>query len=361
MLVVLHKAHPSPAQLKAGNYPKRKVAWHGLTISIENERGSVRRGTDCNGKSWSVTMRHPYGYIKGSLGVDGDQVDCYLGPKLKTAPMVYVVHQRKVGDWERFDEDKCMLGFLEEATAKRAFLVHYDDPRFLGPITAIPVAEFVAKVKATTTQPRMLKARLLVVFQKAQRYRDQPGYRLERKRWHAIMQAGVALSGGGGGRDRAFRMTLPSSEGLATQEEAKAYWLQHYGGKDMPLTVQSGGKEYPIVVRFDAWNNHAYTDSRNQVGQKLPKRLFSQKRAQAMSRILDVIAHPHRRLRYNGADLLLEGKQNGEHYTVVLNWHDASGKYLFKSAYFRSISEIIRLQQRQDHRKKNGPLQKSEP
>ena len=202
-------------------------------------------------------------------------------------------------------------------------------------------------------------AALTVVFLKARRYRDQPGYRLEQKRWHAITQDGAAL--GGGGKGRAVRMTLPSSDGLATQEEAKAYWLQHYGGKDMPLTVQSGGKEYPVIVRFDAWNNHAYTDSLNQVGQKLPKRLFSPKRAQAMSRILEVIEHPHRRLRYNGADLLLEGKRNGEHYTVVLAWHDASGRYVFKSAYFRSIAEIVRLQQRQDPRKNNGPLQKSEP
>lgn len=198
-----------------------------------------------------------------------------------------------------------------------------------------------------------------VVFLKARRYRDQPGYRLEQKRWHAITQDGVALGGGGSGRPD--RMTLPSSDGLATQEEAKAYWLQYYGGKDLPLTVQSGGKQYPVIVRFDAWNNHAYTDSLNQVGQKLPKRLFSPKRAQAMSRILDVIEHPHRRLRYNDADLLLEGKRNGEHYTVVLAWHDVSGRYVFKSAHFRSIAEIVRLQQRQDRRKNNGPLQKSEP
>lgn len=159
MLVIFRKATPSAAQIKAGNYSKRKVAWNGLTISIENERGSVRRGMDRYGKTWSTTMRHAYGYLKGSQGVDGDQVDCYLGPKLKSAPMVYVVHQRKTGDWERYDEDKCMLGFPDEAAAKHAFLAHYDDPRFLGPVTALPVAEFVAKVKTTANQPRMLKAR----------------------------------------------------------------------------------------------------------------------------------------------------------------------------------------------------------
>lgn len=39
----------TPAQLAAGNYPKRKLPWHGMVISIENEAGSVRCGVDPNG------------------------------------------------------------------------------------------------------------------------------------------------------------------------------------------------------------------------------------------------------------------------------------------------------------------------
>ena len=35
---------PTEAQIKAGNYPKRQVPWHGMTISIENEAGSTRDG-----------------------------------------------------------------------------------------------------------------------------------------------------------------------------------------------------------------------------------------------------------------------------------------------------------------------------
>ncbi len=146
---------PTPAQIKAGNYQKRKVAWRGLTISIENEAGSVRRGVDRDGHAWETRMVFPYGYILSSLGVDGDHVDCYLGPE-EDAPMVYVIHQRKAGNWTEWDEDKAMLQFASQDVAVHAYLLHYDDPRFLGPVTAMPVEEFKEKVLAANG--RMVKS-----------------------------------------------------------------------------------------------------------------------------------------------------------------------------------------------------------
>src|ERR1017187_5013066 len=95
-------ATPTPAQAEAGNYKKRKIAWNGLTISIENEPGSIRKG-----KGWQTKMLFPYGYINSTLGVDGDAIDVYIGPD-ESADMVYVVHQRKYGDWAHYDEDKAM-------------------------------------------------------------------------------------------------------------------------------------------------------------------------------------------------------------------------------------------------------------
>lgn len=164
----VHRAshEPTDAQIKAGNYPKRKVAWNGLTLAIENEAGSVRRGTKPDGTPWQTRMLFPYGYVLGSEGVDGDHVDVFLGPD-EAAPLVYVVHQRKVGDWDQYDEDKAMVGFSSEDDARAAFLACYDDPRFLGPITVMPVAEFVGKVKATADKPAMIKSAPIVVFMKS--------------------------------------------------------------------------------------------------------------------------------------------------------------------------------------------------
>lgn len=149
---------PTRAQIAAGNYAKRKISWRGLTISIENEAGSVRRGFKPDGTEWATRMVHPYGYINRTEGVDGDHVDVFVGPFLEAAPLVYVIHQRKVGDWEEYDEDKCMVGFASPEEAVEAFLDNYDDPRFLGPITIMPVPEFVEKVKATFGAPAMVKA-----------------------------------------------------------------------------------------------------------------------------------------------------------------------------------------------------------
>lgn len=148
---------PDKAQSEASTYNKPRIDWQGLTIAVENPAGSVRRGRNRHGVTWEVRMRFDYGEIVGTLGVDGDPVDVIVGPNLD-APMVYVVHQRRVNDWENYDEDKCCVGFDSQSDAEQAFLSNYNDPRFLGPITAMPVDEFVAKVRSTRDKPAMIKA-----------------------------------------------------------------------------------------------------------------------------------------------------------------------------------------------------------
>src|ERR1700722_16723907 len=55
--------NPTESEKKTGNYKKGKFKLQGLTIAIENPKGSVRSGVDKNGKPWSVTMQDHYGYI----------------------------------------------------------------------------------------------------------------------------------------------------------------------------------------------------------------------------------------------------------------------------------------------------------
>lgn len=149
---------PSAEQSRTSEYSKPQVEWRGLTIAIENPAGSVRRGRNRHGVTWEQRMAYDYGEVIGTCGVDGDPVDIFLGPHLQDAPMVYVVHQRRVNDWENYDEDKALAGFMSEDDAKAAFLACYSDPRFLGPITAMPVDEFVTKVRATKDKPAMIKS-----------------------------------------------------------------------------------------------------------------------------------------------------------------------------------------------------------
>jgi hypothetical protein len=108
----------------------------GLNVAIENRKGSVRTGTDSDGHEWRTKMKHPYGYIVGTRGADDEPVDTYVGPDKDGAPDAYVVHQHK-DDGTGYDEDKVMLGFKSKKEAKEGYLAHYDDPKFLGPISRV--------------------------------------------------------------------------------------------------------------------------------------------------------------------------------------------------------------------------------
>lgn len=158
-----HLHEHSVQQKEAGNYKKRKIAWQGMEISIENEAGSMRRGTNRDGVEWEQRISSPYGYLRGTEGVDGDHVDVFVGPNMD-APVVHVVHARKVNRWDEYDEDKIMLGFNSADEAKAAFLDNYSDPRFFGDMVAMPVDEFLAKVKATKETPAMIKGEQLSLF-----------------------------------------------------------------------------------------------------------------------------------------------------------------------------------------------------
>lgn len=135
----------------------RTVKYSGLTIRVENPAGSTRKGVDKDGKPWQVTMTNDYGEIVGSMGVDGDPVDVFLGPN-RGAKFVYVVHQLKK-DGSAWDEDKCMLGFTDTMTAKRAYEKNYDLPdHFFGSIEAIPIGVFRQKVLNSKKEPSMIHA-----------------------------------------------------------------------------------------------------------------------------------------------------------------------------------------------------------
>lgn len=102
-----------------------KTEFQGLPISIENRRGSYRRGTDPDGNEWKTKMYVPYGYIRMSEGTDGDHLDCFLGED-EDSGLVVVVHIQNP-ETQEYDEDKVFLGFETEEAALDAFKKHYDD------------------------------------------------------------------------------------------------------------------------------------------------------------------------------------------------------------------------------------------
>jgi len=122
-----------------------KRMFQGLPISIENERGSVRRGESPDGTEWATFMYYPYGYIRATEGVDGDHVDCYIGYQPNSI-MVFIVHQQDPKT-KKYDEDKCMLGFSTAEEAKTAYLRQYDSPGFFQSMTIITMSKFKEMLK----------------------------------------------------------------------------------------------------------------------------------------------------------------------------------------------------------------------
>ena len=117
---------PTEAQKEAGNYKKGHVQVGTFDITIEQPEGSIRRGTDANGKQWESKMHNTYGYFRGTEGVDGDHIDVFLSNDIDVwnGRKVYVVDQYNPDG--TFDEHKVMLGFNDASDAKNNYLANYE-------------------------------------------------------------------------------------------------------------------------------------------------------------------------------------------------------------------------------------------
>jgi hypothetical protein len=138
------ETNPSDAQAEAGNYKKAHIKVDGFDLSIENPAGSTRSGVDASGKEWSQKMFSHYGYLKRSLGKDGDQVDVFINPKGKEGKEIFVVDQVDPKT-NKFDEHKVMIGYDSKEDAKQAYLSNYEDGwKGLGNISGMSQETFKA-------------------------------------------------------------------------------------------------------------------------------------------------------------------------------------------------------------------------
>jgi hypothetical protein len=135
----------------AGKYGKNgagfdlqgKTTVQGLPIAIENRVGSVREGKNEDGSKWRTKFRSPYGYIEGTKGADGEEIDAYVGPDRGSAK-AFVVHQKKQNG--KHDEDTVMLGYKNSQEARADILRHYDDKKQVGSISPVSIEELKAKL-----------------------------------------------------------------------------------------------------------------------------------------------------------------------------------------------------------------------
>lgn len=103
---------------------------HDLDIAIESPKGSRR-----SGDGWSVVMPDDYGYIRRTKGLDGREVDCYVGPTA-AAEVAYVIDQVDP-ETRAPDEDKVLFGYDSMASAIAAYASGFTDGKGLARIGAI--------------------------------------------------------------------------------------------------------------------------------------------------------------------------------------------------------------------------------
>jgi TusA-related sulfurtransferase len=114
-----------------------------LPLVIEAKAGEKRRG------HWKD---YAYGYIEGTLGTDGDEVDVYVGV-CYDAPNVFVVDQMRPPDFVELDEQKCFVYFQTAQQVKEAYWAMYDDDhRRLGTVRTIPMDDFIAQLNENPGQ-----------------------------------------------------------------------------------------------------------------------------------------------------------------------------------------------------------------
>ncbi len=129
-----------PPKINRKEHPYRgTIDYQGLVIYVENPTGSVRRGVSPAGVAWATTMTAHYGEFAGTLGVDGDAVDVFVGDD-PDAPIAYVVHRKHPGT-EVYDEDKVIVGVRSAREAEALFRANYDKPGNIGGVTPWPIEE----------------------------------------------------------------------------------------------------------------------------------------------------------------------------------------------------------------------------
>jgi hypothetical protein len=114
---------------------------YGLPVVVETRRGRVRRGKEPDGTPWSTIMEVPYGYFPGVQGLDGGELDVFVGPD-KGAPDVYLITTMQWPDYTLPDELKVFAQFASERDARICFQHHYANPRALGRVRRLSVEQF---------------------------------------------------------------------------------------------------------------------------------------------------------------------------------------------------------------------------
>lgn len=137
---------PTDKQKSAENYKHGHITVGEIDIAIENPVGSRR-------KPHFPKMTAHYGRIKGTHGMDGEELDVFVreGTDDGYQGPVYIVDQvRKDGSP---DEHKIMIGWNSRQAAVAAYRSNYTPDFVVGPVTRMSWQQFKEWLSGDTTKP----------------------------------------------------------------------------------------------------------------------------------------------------------------------------------------------------------------
>jgi len=107
-----------PDAVQREEYPYEAAGeYMGIPVLIETLKGNIRRG-----KTWAVRMPAHYGEFPGTKGSDADPVDVFIGP-IPYCDRIFVIQSKTPAG--EYDEDKVMLGFVDEQSAIACYRASY--------------------------------------------------------------------------------------------------------------------------------------------------------------------------------------------------------------------------------------------
>lgn len=165
----------------------KKLNYKGIDIRIEYEKGE--RKPESNTFSTDIEYGYPmyadYGYIEGTIGADGEDLDVYVGPN-RDSDEVFIATLLKKSDedGERdIDEWKILLGFSSYEEAQEFMMLQYGSWMcgiiYRSSLEDVNLTAELSRIKARketlfiqeSQQPKLT----LPTFEEVGRYGGEPG------------------------------------------------------------------------------------------------------------------------------------------------------------------------------------------
>ena len=147
---------------KANDPTKETVKIHGISIALEWRRGETRKYYNHDplkprskgSVDYNQKMTADYGYVKGVIDADGEELDVYVGLN-RESEKVFVLEKLRRTD-KSFDENKIMLGYDSMDDAKKSYLQHQGSDE-MGKVVEMTVPAFKAKFMSAAAKKKFKK------------------------------------------------------------------------------------------------------------------------------------------------------------------------------------------------------------